>query len=508
MESQQQESGRDLTGGAAPEGGAHDRRALDRQVAGGLAWTVGAKLATQLLTWGSLLVVVRHLTKADYGIGEMAGVLYVVSNVAAEFGVAGAVLNMPELSDRVLAQLHTFSISLSVLVFIVACAVSPSLAAFYHTDAVNLFLANNVNLLLTGFEAVPMGLMGRDMDYRRLSLAEAALVMVQAVVTMVTAILGWGYWALFAGMACGKLTATILVCSWKHVGFAWPNWQEIKAPVRLGRQSAIGRISASLYAFSDGIVVGRMLGSSSLGVYRTAMNLASAPAEKVSTLLMRTASPLFARVQTDHAEVRRYYLMLLEILSLIVMPLMGGLCMVADSAVLVIFGPNWTGATGPLRWLAIFMIIRTVGTLTEQVLNSQRLMSFTMRMSLFNFFLMPAAFATAATWFGTTGVAAAWAALAPLTVAPLVVKLLRTVGLSVGAVLGVVVPALFGTVVMCGAIFGLNHYMTGEWPMAAPWVRLTVDTVFGAVVYVSLTLGLFGDRIQRYVRFLKSMKSA
>lgn len=479
---------------------------------GGLAWTAGAKLGTQVITWGSTIAVAHMLTRADYGTGEMAGMLYGVSNVAAEFGVGGAVVFIPELSDEALAQLHTFSALLCLGVFLIAVAVSPLMAAFYHSDLTLFFMATNVNLLLTGFQTVPMGMLGRDMDYRRLSIAEVALVLVQALVTLIAASLGWGYWSLMAGMTTGKLAAAILVCSWKHVGFAWPRWDVIKVPVRLGRQAAIGRIAWSVYTISDGIVVGRFLGSSALGVYRMAMNLASAPAEKVSTLLMRTATPLFAKVQGNMEEVRRYYLIILEVMSLLIMPLMSGLSMVADSAVKLIFGPEWAPVAGPLRWLAMFMIIRTASTLTEQVLNSQRLARFTMRMSLLNFFLMPAAFATAGIYFGSTGVAAAWAVFSPITVAPLIFKLSRVTGLKLRRVAGVLLPATMGTLAMCAALHVLR-----QWPQTAPtaplWrstpsLHLLFEIVVGAVVYGGLIMALFGARIVRYVRYFRQMKGS
>ena len=54
----------------------------------------------------------------------------------------------------------------------------------------------------------------------------------------------------------------------------------------------------------------------------------------------------------------------------------------------------------------------------EQVLISQRATAFTMRMSLFNLAVMPVAFLVGAHWKGTSGVAASWIILAPLTVFP------------------------------------------------------------------------------------------
>ena len=481
-----------------------DQRNLDKRFAGGLAWTAGVKWATQILTWASLFAVARLLSPSDYGVGAMAGTLTVVSNVMAEFGIGTAVLHMPELSRKTLAQLHMFSCLLCGGVFALATLAAPLVASFFHSDHLTYFIVNNSILLLTGFQAVPMGLLSRDMDYRRLSLVEAAGVLVQAVVMVVTAWMGWGYWALFAGNASAKITGTILVCSWKHVGFAWPRWPDIRTPAELGRQTAVGRVAWAVYSQADGIVVGRILGASVLGNYSIAMNLANAPAEKVSTLLMRTATPLFANVKDDHSLVRRYYLILAEILTLIVTPLMVGLAIVTPLAVPVVFGAKWAAAIPPVRWLALFMIVRTMGILTEQVLISQKMTRFTMRMSIFNFIVMPIALVAGAYWHGMAGVAAAWLVLSPLTIAPLIFILLRAIHLPYRDYFAALLPSLGASAAMCAAVLAIRHWLLpATWPAKT---LLAVQVAAGGAVYAAVLMGFFRERILRYVRFLQDMR--
>jgi PST family polysaccharide transporter len=480
-----------------------DQRNLDHKFAGGLAWTAGAKWATQVLTWASLLAVTRLLSPSDYGVAEMAGIFALVTNVMGEFGIGTAVLHMPELSRKTLAQLHSFSCLLCAGIFALATLATPLVASFFHTEHLLIFIANNTLLLLTGFQAVPMGLLSRDMDYRRLSLLEATGVTVQSIVTVIAAFLGWGYWALFAGNLAGRLVGTILVCSWKHAGFAWPRWRDIHAPAQLGWQTAIGRTAWALYSLADGIVVGRMLGVAVLGNYRIAMNVASAPAEKVSTLLMRTATPLFANVKDDHGLVRRFYLIMVEILSLIVTPAMVGLAVVAPLAIPVVFGARWNAASAPVRWLALFMIVRTMGILTEQVLISQKMTRFTMRMSIVNLAMMPVAFVVGALWQGMTGVAAAWLYLSPLTIVPLLLVLFHTIHLPYRSYLAALIPAITGSAGMCLALLAIRQILPASWPAQ---ITLAVQVAVGAAVYGAILILAFRERVLRYVRFLQDLR--
>lgn len=481
-----------------------DHRNLDTAFASGLAWTASAKWATQVLTWASVLAVARLLTPSDYGIGEIGGMFFGITNVLAEFGIGTAVLHMPELDRKALGQLHLFSLLLCTGIFLLSLGAAPAIAWFFRSEHVLFFILVNTGFLITGFQAVPMGLLQRDMDYRRMALLEALGVLITAVVTVTTAWFGWGFWALLAGPASGKVVSAAVLCYWKQVPFRWPHWADIRKPVEMGRHVAVARVASAAYSYADGIVIGRTLGAAVLGTYRMAMNLASAPADKITQLIMRTATPLFANVMDNPPLVRRYYLIMAEIMSLAVMPLMFGLTIVAPQAVLLILGPKWVAATRPLQWLGLFMIVRVLAVLAEQVLVSQRLTRFTMRMSILSFVVMPAAFYAAARWNGPNGVAAAWIVFSPLTILPMLILLLRKIELPYRAYANALMPALGGSAVMCVVLFAMNGRLPASLAVQA---RLAIQVGVGGMVYAGFLLIFFRERVLRYVNFLWRLRS-
>ena len=482
------------------------KRKLDRRVVGGIAWTAGAKWATKVISWASLIALARMLSQTDFGISGMAGIYFNLTNLLAEFGVGTAVLHMPELNRRALGQLHAFSVLLCTSIFALSCVLAPLLARFFHTPAlIPVIIVGSSGFFVTGFQAVPLGLLQKELDYRRLSLSEAAQSIIQALVSVTCAWLGWGYWSLVIGGLSGKIANAVMITSWKRVPFSIPRWQEIKAPIELGRQTAVGRLAWSAYSYSDGIIVGRFLGDAMLGSYNMAMNLATAPADKVSALLMRTAGPLFANVQNDLALVRRYYLIFVEVLSLAVMPLMAGLVIVAPLAVPVVLKGKWMNAVAPMQFLAAFMFLRTLETLAEQVLISQRATKFTMRMSLLNLFLMPVAFYFGARNYGTSGVAASWLVMTPVTILPTLFILLRRIKLPVLDFLATLWPAFMSSAAMALGVRGLQIWLEGRgW---LPVVSLVAQIATGGAIYAFLLLTVFRGKLVRYVGFARDLRT-
>jgi len=322
----------------------HHRR-LDAQFVGGLAWTAGAKWVTQAVTWLSMLIALRLLSPADFGMVEMASVVGMLTNVLAEFGIGSAVLQIRELDRRALRQLNTVSLIFSTVAFAFGAAIAPLVAAFFRAEQLRLLvIVNSLGFFITAVQAVPQGLLQRDMDYRRLSLAEAVQALVQAVVLVVTAFAGFGYWALLAAPMAGKAASAALAAFWKPVLYALPRPREIMAPMRFGLEVAMSRVAWTAYSLSDSVIVGRVLGQSALGTYRIAIDIASAPADKIGMLIMRVTGPLFAHVQKDIALVRRYFLFISDALALAIFPLVFGLAAVAPEAVAVVGGPKWAAA--------------------------------------------------------------------------------------------------------------------------------------------------------------------
>lgn len=87
--------------GSAPETestAVTDTTAMDKQLLGGIAWTAGAKWASQILTWLCLLIVARLLEPRDFGVVGVAGVYLGLIAVFSEFGFGSAVITLRNLT--------------------------------------------------------------------------------------------------------------------------------------------------------------------------------------------------------------------------------------------------------------------------------------------------------------------------------------------------------------------------------------------------------------------------
>ncbi|MDE3195012.1 MAG: lipopolysaccharide biosynthesis protein, partial [Acidobacteriota bacterium] len=450
---------------------------LDRVVVGGVAWTAGAKWISQLLSWPSVLITARILTPADYGLVEMAGFYFIVTNVMAEFGLGMAVLQMRELNRAITAQLNTIAALTGIVAFILSAAAAPLLAEFFHAPPLRfLVVITSFSFILTSLEAVPLGLLQRDMEYRKLSVNESIQALITALVSVGFAFAGFGYWSLIAGNLLGRAGNIALAVYWRPVGYARPKWKEVSAPLRFGSEIAAQRIVSSMNGLSDGVIIGRVMGESLLGAYRLAINLANTPADKVGALVLRVTGPLFARVQSSTESMLRYYLILTEGLAIALFPMLFGLALVASDAVQLLLGSKWTAAIWPIRWLAIFAAFRMFSYLTNQMLTALRYTRLAMVLSFLNFLIMPFAFYIASHW-SLGAVAASWLIMSPVTILPSMIKVFRSIRCGPVAFLKALAPGLVSAAVMCAGVFFLERFLAG----LHGWQRLGAEVGIGGM---------------------------
>ena len=385
------------------------RRALDRSLVSGIAWTGGAKWAVQIVSWASTLIVARLLTPADYGLFGMAMVFLGIVEYISEFGIGAAIIQGHDLAPQHIARLSGFSVAVGFGSWALTAATAPLIAAFFgEPDLTRVIIVLGVSFVFSAFRAVPAALMSRDLQFRRLAVAETSEAVVLILLTLGMAAAGQHYWALIIGMVGSRFVGAVVVNTMRPQPMAFPSpFADIARSVRFGAYVVVSSLAWYAYGNADRVVLGRLLGKVALGDYAVGFNLASAPLEKVTQLYQRVSAAVIARVQKDTAEVARYLLRITEGVAIVTFPLSVGMALVAHEFVLVVLGDRWIDAVGPLRILSLAAALRSLDPLLAQLLIATGNAKTNARSMIVAMVVLTPAFILGAQW-GITGVALVW----------------------------------------------------------------------------------------------------
>jgi PST family polysaccharide transporter len=472
--------------------------------AGAVAWTAVAKWAGQAVSWASTIVVARLLAPQDYGLVAMATIYLGLVAIINEFGLGMGVVTNRELDDHQIAQLNTIGVAVGVVALAVSCLVAVPLGVFFRApDLPAVVVVTSTAFPITSLRTIPVGLLQKDLRFRRLATAESAQTLTVAVSTVVLALLEWSYWALVFGQVLGHLAFTSVVLATVRSRFARPRVSSIRSVLTFSRQILVGRLAWYVQSTADLAVAGRVLGGVALGVYSMALTLSSLLLEKVSALVNQVSLPFFAASRGNPADMRRLVLTLTEGLALVAFPVSCGLALVAPEFVPLVLGERWLAVIPPLQVLAGLTAYQALVTVLPPVVLVTGGARLSMYLGLSTAVVMPIAFYIGSGW-GTTGIAMTLVLFYPILNVPLFVRTFRRTELSPVVYLGAVWPALSAALAMAAAVLALKAVLPPTWPLAA---RFTAEVLVGAATYLGLVGTVYRARVVAFYHAFCALES-
>ena len=465
---------------------------LDRSLVKGIAWTSLVTWLSQILSWGSTLVVLHYLAPSDYGLIGMALLYLGLAQMASELGVGAAIVQFHKLTDDQLRQFNSLSIIAGVVCVSVSLAAAVPIGHFFGEPRLPMVIVvMSLNFVVSAFKVVPQGLLERQLQFRKLAFFEGTKSILAATTNLTMAVLGFGYWTLALGPLIAAAIYAVLVVAQNPVGFQRPRLSVIREPVTFSSHMLVSRFAWYGFSNADFAVIGRVLGSAPLGAYTLGWTLSGMAVEKITALIGRVTPAFFAAVQNDMAALRRYLLLITEGLSLVTFPVCIGLALIAEDVVLLAMGERWRAAIMPVQVLAIVATFRSIQPLIPQVLAALRESRRNMNNTLLTVLVLPLGFYVASRW-GIGGVAISWLILYPLLAAPLFSRTFRMIGLPVRSYVDSLWPATSSCVVMAGVVTLVGSAFAPDGPS---YMLLVAKVLAGGAAYAGSLLVLHRQRI-------------
>jgi O-antigen/teichoic acid export membrane protein len=484
----------------------HDQQtALDYQLVTGIAWTAVLRWSAQIISWIATAVAARLLAPGDYGIMSMAMLAVGLVRMVDDFG-----LDTILVQDRsIIGDSQARLAGLAILVAVIACAgivflAQPIAGFFREPDVAAVVSVLGTLLLIEALQVVPRAVLQREVDYRRLGWAQFIQVAVTQSVLLLGAYLGWRYWALVFSTLAGAAAVTLLLIAWRPYSVRWPrDLVKLARPLLQGWRMLASRAAWYAYSSADQTIIGRMLGKDALGAYSFATTFSTTISQEISSVVSKVAPGVFSTVQDRRDELRRYFLILTELLAYLTLPVSFGLAVTADLVVQLVLGPQWDAVVVPLQLLCFYAAFYSCQVLIGHVLLWTGQFRANMWLSILAAAGMPVAFYIGVRW-GLEGVAWAWVVAFPVLSAPSLVIAFRTIRIGVWAWLNSLWPALAASLAMAGAVLALRTILPAFLPLPAH-TALSVAT--GGLVYVVMLWLFYRQRVRSIVQFARVISS-
>jgi PST family polysaccharide transporter len=351
----------------------HARAILSGRLARNMGWLGSAQLVGRVFRLATTIVVARTLTPEIFGLAAIVFSSYELMQVFTRRATGSKLIQID--AERLAAATET-AYWLNWLLCLAACLVTVVAAwpiAWLYGDE-RLWLP--IVTIASGFLLLPMGMIPAALNLRNCNLrvvarAEILQILVDAALTVVLVLAGWGLWALV-------LPKVVVIPLWvwvhraatpwqppRRVAFA--GWRELTA---FGRNVVASDLLAVLRQHIDYLLVGYFLGLQALGVYFFAFNAGLGLSLGVLNAFSTSLYPHLCAARGDVPTLRERLREGIITASLIAVPVIALQSALAPWYLPFIYGEQWVsaGAVPLLILLCLSALTRPLGEAAAQLL--------------------------------------------------------------------------------------------------------------------------------------------
>jgi PST family polysaccharide transporter len=455
-----------------------------RAVRGGIVTLASqwGRLALQVL---SSMVLARLLAPEQFGFVAMATAVTGFVTLFREMGLSAATIQRQEVSHEQISVLFWINATMGLLITVAVFLLAQPIAWFYGApDLAKLVRVLSLGPVVGGLAVQHNALLQRQMKFGTRAAINVGSQLSGALVAIVMAWHGAGYWALAAMNLTEECVSTAgrwLACHWLP---GLPRrGTRVRGMVAFGQNLVGANVINYLSRNLDNVLIGKFVGVEALGLYSRAYGLLMMPLNQLNAPLAAVAVPALSRLVDTPQRYRRAYCNLVEKMQMISVPGIGFLIVCADWVVALLLGPRWHGAAGIYALLGVAGILQPLGNTTGWLFISQGRGREMFRWGLIGGTLTIASFLVGLRW-GAVGVAAAYGLTGPLLRTPLLLWYVSRRGpVSSSDLYGTLRLPAMAAIAVASSVWGLRQVSGLADPIVGLAVTIPVAIAVTLIVY-------------------------
>lgn len=358
-------------GGWTPAEHGTQQGSLEKRAARGLTWTLLDTWGTQILGLIVFALLTNLLRPDEFGLVALATVFVSFAQLFVDQGLGDALIQRKVVSRSQIDTAFWVAVGTGTLLTALGIVLAGPIATLLNQpDLAPILQVLSFVFVLVALSSIQTALLRREMRFRGLAIRRLTAVLVGGIVGVGMALNHFGAWAL-VGQQLAAAAATVVtlwtVSPWR------PGLQLERADFKSLFAFGINVVGSDILTFLsrnvDRLLIGAFLGTTPLGFYAVAFRILDTSQNLLVSFARKLAFPIFAQLQGNAARLRRAYGRVSRALSVVMLPGYIGLALVAQEAIVVIFGDRWADS-GPVA-AVLFLIgpVLTIQLFTGALLN-------------------------------------------------------------------------------------------------------------------------------------------
>jgi O-antigen/teichoic acid export membrane protein len=335
----------------------------------GVRWVMLTRAVSEVLALGCIVLLARHISPAGFGHAAVAIIFVPLAGILTFEGFASALVQRETIdeSHRQVAMLMSL-LGGAILSGLVWVLVAPVWRPVFGAKTAELIALVSPVFLLASLGTVSRATLWRRLDFKRMSLIDMRAAILGNVVPVALALgLGLGARAIVIGaLAQVSLSSLQLLVAAPP---PLPRWhsrsqREIGG---FGIAAALAGLVDVLFRNVDYAILAVQLPAAQVGIYWRAFNLGVVYQDKLSSVMMQLAFPVYSRTESRE-QMRALHERAARVHAAVIFPLLASLIVLGPVLIPFVLGGEWIPAVRPAQILAVAGMVAAVLTGYPQVM--------------------------------------------------------------------------------------------------------------------------------------------
>jgi O-antigen/teichoic acid export membrane protein len=339
----------------------------------GVSWSAISTLYKGALQLIQLIILARILTPVELGLLALVNLVVGFAQIFGDAGISNSLIYHRSLKKTQLNQLYLINVVLGLAMTILLMLLSYPLALFFSMQQLaELLLMLSPVFLIRSLSQQHIALLQQKLQFNAIAKIEIMATTVAFIVLILLLFIGERVKSVVFAQLTSALVLTAVALYFHRSltpKFTKVHWPSIVDPVKYGLyQTGEGLVNYMSSQF-DQLLIGKLLGAETLGIYSYIKELVFRPAMQViNPIVNRVTFPLMVKYKEEHSLTGIYY-QIIHLLSLINVPLYLMMASFPEVILDLVFGAKWVAHAELMRWLALYMLlislINPIGTLLK-----------------------------------------------------------------------------------------------------------------------------------------------
>lgn len=339
---------------------------------GQAAWLLASNFFTAALQIIQISILARNLELKELGVLAIVNTVLMIAMILQDMGMSSYIVHRQELARRDQSTIYWINLLLSVLTGVLVCISAWPLSAFYNLSELEpLIMLASVNFLFLGslsqyqshyIKAKRIILLARIEIFAKL-LSFIFVVMAILYTDLRTS-------AVILGLILNAILRLVMMSIFGNKEWR-PTFEfnsDVCMPVfKYGIYQLGSQVLNQLRTQLDVIIIGKVLGGESLGLYSLAKDLVMQPLKLITPVINRLALPRFAEVQSETRELGAVFLKGTSIILIFSVVTFLGIAVFSPAIVTLLYGAQRLEIVHIFPFMLLFAVLRPMGGLTGAI---------------------------------------------------------------------------------------------------------------------------------------------